>query len=710
MKATLFLALVVAAEALSLEARSGVNPLDKVFQLMDELTAKIVKEGEVEQKAYEEYVEWCDDASKSKIYEIKTLKAKKEGLEALIDKLAADIAGATDEIEKLTGSIATDEAELKDATLIREKENKEFVAAEGELMDGIDTIGRAIGILEREMAKNPAFLQTVNMSSVQKLISSISAILDAAAFSLPDQKKLLALVQQARGGQGQGDEAKAEEDEAALEGNLGAPASKTYESHSSGIVDVLEDMKEKAEGELSDLRKAESAAQHNFDMLRQALTDQIAADTKDLEDAKTFKAECEESKSTAEGDLVGTVKDLADAEKVLATAQSTCMTVAADHAATVASRSEELKVIAEAKKIVQDATSGAESQTYSFLQIESFSKLKSQADLAKLEVISLIKKLAKQHHSLALSQLASKINAVMRFDAASGDDPFVKVKGLIQELIDKLVAEGEAEAKEHGFCEAEMAKTEAKKAEIEEDIAKLTSKIDKAAAASAKLKAEVKELQAELAALAKTQMEMDKIRHEQHEDYLQAKSDLTQGLEGVRKALGVLREYYGGAFVQQPPLPKTHEKASGAGSSIIGILEVCESDFAHGLAKEESTEADAEEEYQKITQENKVTKTLKTQDVKYKTGDYKGKDKAIAELSSDKETEETELGAVLEYYAKLKDRCIAKPETYEERKRRREAEIAGLKDALNILENETVEMKASMLQRQRHGLRGAGRW
>merc|ERR1719217_774139 len=624
----------------------------------------------------------------------------KEELEATISKLTADIAGATDAIGKLAGSIATAESELKDATLIRDKERGEFTVAEGELMDGIDVLGRAIGILEREMSKNAAFLQTLDMSSVQKMVKSISVILDAAAFSLPDQKKLLALVQSQQQGE-QGDEKKAEQDEAALDEEHGAPAAATYEGHSGGIIDVLEDMKEKAEGELSDLRKAETNAQHNFDMLHQSLADEIAADTKDMEDKKSFKSECEESKSTAEGDLAGTVKDLADAEKVLATAQSTCMTVAADHAATVASRSEELKVIAEAKKIVQDATSGAESQTYSFLQIESFSKLKSQADLAKLEVISLIKKLAKQHHSLALSQLASKINAVMRFGAASGDDPFVKVKGLIQELIDKLVAEGEAEAKEHGFCEAEMAKTEAKKAEIEEDIAKLTSKIDKAAAASAKLKAEVKELQAELAALAKTQMEMDKIRHEQHEDYLQAKSDLTQGLEGVRKALGVLREYYGGAFVQQPPLPKTHEKASGAGSSIIGILEVCESDFAHGLAKEESTEADAEEEYQKITQENKVTKTLKTQDVKYKTGDYKGKDK---------ETEETELGAVLEYYAKLKDRCIAKPETYEERKRRREAEIAGLKDALNILENETVEMKASMLQRQRHGLRGTGRW
>merc|ERR1719387_964609 len=120
------------------------------------------------------------------------------------------------------------------------------------------------------------------------------------------------------------------------------------------------------------------------------------------------------------------------------------------------------------------------------------------------------------------------------------------------------------------------------------------------------------------------------------------------------------------------------------------MLEVVESDFAKNLATEETQEADAEAEYQKTTQTNKVTKTIKDQDVKYKTKEFKGLDKAISELSGDKETANTELSAVLEYDAKIKERCIAKPETYEDRKARREAEISGLKEALSILEGETV--------------------
>merc|ERR1719272_1986634 len=151
------------------------------------------------------------------------------------------------------------------------------------------------------------------------------------------------------------------------------------------------------------------------------------------------------------------------------------------------------------------------------------------------------------------------------------------------------------------------------------------------------------------------------------------------------------------AFMQQPAAPQQHAKSGGAGGSIINILEVCESDFATNLAKEETEEADAASEYEKTTQENKVSNSMKGQDVKYKGAEAVSLDKAISEFSGDRDTSNTELSAVMEYYGQIKERCIAKPETYEERKARREAEISGLKEALSILENE-----AAFLQRKRH--------
>merc|ERR1719230_1186548 len=194
--------------------------------------------------------------------------------------------------------------------------------------------------------------------------------------------------------------------------------------------------------------------------------------------------------------------------------------------------------------------------------------LQSRADLKNAEVVNIVKKLAKTQHSSALAQLASRIKAVMAYGSTGQDDVFAKVKGLIVDMIAKLEAEAKADATEKAYCDDEMAKTEEKKAEREAVIAKLTSKIDLASAKSAELKAEVKVLQAELAKLAKQQADMDAIRAEEKATYDTAKAELELGIAGVQKALGVLRDYYGGnaadfeAFMQQPAKPKKFEKAS----------------------------------------------------------------------------------------------------------------------------------------------------
>merc|ERR1719436_2330277 len=169
------------------------------------------------------------------------------------------------------------------------------------------------------------------------------------------------------------------------------------------------------------------------------------------------------------------------------------------------------------------------------------SRIQSHADLAGSEVVSIVRKLAKEHGSAELAQLASRIAAVFQYGASAGEDPFAKVKGLIKALIIKLEKEAGAEAQEKAYCDEQMAKTEAKQTELEDDVAKLTAKIDQASAASASLKAEVRELQAALAALAKLQAEMDKTRQEEKAAYDEAKADLELGLAGVRQALGVLR-------------------------------------------------------------------------------------------------------------------------------------------------------------------------
>merc|ERR1740123_771354 len=230
---------------------------------------------------------WCDDTSKNTAFAIETATKSKAQLQAKIQELTSDIQAAGSAIDGLASDIATAGSELKDATAVRGKESADFVASEKELVESIDALGRAISIVDKEMAKNPAAFAQIDPKNMNGALQAFRAILDAAALSSSDQQKLTALIQAQQGDDADDDE-------------LGSPAAAAYKTHSGNILDVLEDLKEKAEGQLNDLRKAEVNTKHNFDMLKQSLEDQTAADAKDMDNQKSGRASAQEGKGTAD--------------------------------------------------------------------------------------------------------------------------------------------------------------------------------------------------------------------------------------------------------------------------------------------------------------------------------------------------------------------------------------------------------------------------
>merc|ERR1719497_192050 len=627
------------------------SPIAKVIQMLADLQAKILAEGVESQKVYEEFAEFCEHRSKDLQYAIKTGKDDKAELEATIAKEDATAGALSEKIDELAASIASDEGDLKKATEIRATEFADFSAEEKELVEVIDMIKRAIGILEREMAKSgAAMLQLKNAGSV---VQALNVLVHASALSAQDGAKLTALIQNSR----------QEDDDA----EPGAPEAATYEGHSGGIIDTLENLLEAADGQLSDARKKETSSKNNFEMLKQSLEDEIANANKDMDDAKKSLSASGEAKAPAQGDLSVTSKALATDTATLDDLHKDCLTKAQDFEAETKSRSEELKALAEAKKILKETTGGAEAQTYGLNQ-ESFLQITSKASLAQFEAVRFVRDLARKENSRALTQLASRLDMTVRTSTA---DPFAKVKGLISDMIESLEEAADADATEKAFCDKELAETRAKKADKTAEIEKLTTKIDQMSTRSAKLKEEVAALQKALADLMSAQAAMDKLREEESEAFKKNKAELEQGLEGVKLALKVLSDYYDS--------DAAHNAAEGAGSSIIGLLEVAESDLEKELAEVIATEEMAAADYEKETKENAIDKATKEQDVKYK-----------AEAAADKTGVQAELDPVLKYLATLEDRCIAKAETYEDRKAKRVAEIAGLKEALSILEGQSV--------------------
>merc|ERR1719224_33277 len=99
----------------------------------------------------------------------------------------------------------------------------------------------------------------------------------------------------------------------------------------------------------------------------------------------------------------------------------------------------------------------------------------------------------------------------------SGADPFAKVKGMIQEMIEKLVAEAKEEAGKKAFCDKEMAETKAKREDKQDEVDDLTTKIDKAAAKIAKLKESISALETELGKIAEEQKLATEMRNTEKE-------------------------------------------------------------------------------------------------------------------------------------------------------------------------------------------------
>merc|ERR1719420_893531 len=355
---------------------------------------------------------------------------------------------------------------------------------------------RAISILEKEMSKGASMLQLQRAGSV---VEALKAMVQASAFSAADASRLTALLQSSQ-----------PDSDADTDGAVNAPDAAVYEGHSGGIIQTLEGLLEKAEAQLDTARKTETSNLHNYEILKQSLTDSIKYATEDVAKAKKCISEAEEAKAIATGDLEVTSKDLAEDIKSLADLHSECMTKAQEFEAATNSRDEELKALAEAKKVISESTGGAEAQTYDFEQVSLLQLSRSRlASGAESQAVRFIRDLARRHNFSELAQLASRMSSAIRLGTSTGDDPFAKVKGLITDLIERLEKEAAADAEQKAYCDKEMGETRANKADKEAEIEKLTTKLDQAKARSAQLKEEVATLQKELAELAKLQAEMD---------------------------------------------------------------------------------------------------------------------------------------------------------------------------------------------------------
>jgi chromosome segregation ATPase len=653
--------MVFVLAVLCLATASSVSPVQKVIQLLDELKAKVEADIAAEEKAMEEYTAWCDEESNSKEDAITSSKRTIDDLTATIEDSKGTIATLTSTVEDLTSKISASETDLADATKLRNKENADFLAAEKELVDTVDGLDRAVVVLKRNMA----FVQAGNLpkKELSLLASSLSKIIEASWVNEHDRKAVQSLLQTS-----DGDEDLSFQPQA---------TTSSYSSQSGGIVDTLEDMREKAEESLSSTRKDEMEAAHAFALLKQSLEDEISVSKKQLSQATLQKSTTEEDLHAAEEELTTTKKVLADDESYLAELKESCSAKATAWSIRQKDAGEETDAIEKAKEILSTGVKV-------FLQTSSMTRTKDE-DVEQAQrraaAVRTLRTLAKKYNTFGLLELSMSAQS----------DPFGKIRGLIESMIAKLTKEAAEEADLKSFCDEETAESKKKQADLSAKLDKTNARIAKAVASKAKLTEDIKVLEEQIAEIDAADSEATKIRGEEHEEYLKSSKDLKDSAEAVAKAISVLTEYYSSAsFVQTKEEPEFASNKGDIASTITSMLEVAESDLSKLLAETEAAESSALAAFEELTKENKVSKATKMADAKSKAQEVKSTDVALSNYKEDKTSLTSELDAVLAYLDKLKPHCETKVMSYAERKAKREAEIEGLKEALTILSEEAL--------------------
>lgn len=527
---------------------------------------------------------------------------------------------------------------------------------------------KAYSVLKRSLKSGVSLLQGGN-DEMEKVVQALSVIVEAASINPTAQNKIKSLLQA--------------DDSLSLKLQQPQAVVSAYESKSGGILDAIEDLQEKTAEELSKLRETEMDKKHQFELLAQDLTNQINTKEDMLAAAKQNEAESRAAAGAASSALAETTEALNADKEQLQSTKVGCHRAADEWVARKASAEQEVTVLQKA----MDVLSGK----FSLLQTKSTRRSlltkKSHGFEQRERAASILRQLGHKFSSFSLLQAAE----------AAQDDPFVKVRALVKDLIANLEEQGAAEASKEAKCKSDIAggtRDVKVKAEL---MKKYQTRLDSSSAKYETLGTEILDLQAEVKQMGINLQAWFKIRNEEHETNTATIKDAEESIAALNTAIGVLQEFYGTAALLQTSATQPQGETA---TVIIEYLQTAQEDFEKIRQVTETAEKTGVADYEKDVQAAKVSLAKKNALIDGKTRERAGIKVMIGQVTDDLANASKAWEAATEYLKNKKEECANKAMSYEERKRRREEEIAGLQEALEILSSDDSFLQVGFMSRQ----------
>jgi flagellar hook-basal body complex protein FliE len=501
-----------------------------------------------------------------------------------------------------------------------------------------------------------------------------------------------------------------------------------YDFHSGGIIETLEGLLNTFRERKTTLESDNETAESDFNMAMQAKLDQLKQAQESLENKQKEKTETSEDIATSQADLTETNAMLNDDRVYLKDLTEKCESKAKLWDQRSQMRADELSALTQALSVLESAvaekaeatgeggrslsqkeetkTEDKKVEPVAFVQEKVVRKMvpESDDDAQKRDrIVSLLTSAGKKLQSTVLSTLALKV---------AKDDPFKKIKGMIQELIERLLQEEADEGNHKGWCDTEISKTLKDRDYRLRDITDLHSSIEKLNARKEKLNLTKTELTEEIATLEDDLANQTAERAEEKAEHEQTIADSGEGLEAIKEAIDILDHFYktaAKALVQQPSVDDeapdagfddTYKASQGAATGILGMMEVIMGDFERTIKETTAAEEQAKRDFVEYDRETRMSIAAKTNALEATSAELEEVMDNLATAGDELRTQQELLDTAVKTWEELLPGCVADPGmSYEERVARREQELQALKDAYCILDDQEAGCSGVFLQK-----------
>lgn len=432
------IALAFLAGLLGTSSMTAPNPVQKVVRMLNDMKAEIESEMEDDKAVYEKVKCWCETGEKEKTEAIELGTSKIAALESDIEGYTGKMAELKELLKNAKDEKNKDYKALEEASGMRMKENKEFHEAETDLLGAIASCKQAIVVLSKN---NPDLLQVRSVAQKLRLVP-----VDLVSNVLNGMQSVIfkGFLQQA--------------EKADSTSFLAIPGMQSYAPQSGQIFGILKQMKEDFEKNLAETQEEEKKAVEEFELLKAAKEQEIAAGKKLVAESEASLAEFEEKHAQASEDLKDTEDQVKTDTEFLENLKKECAAADKEYALRTKARLEEITAVQdtigflngdEAHALFGKTLAGSASFLQTSSQSASESAIAAGEAWRRHRAIETLQKAALNSRSPRLVLLATSV----RLDA------FTKVKEEIDKMIAELKKQSADEIKQRDWCIAELDKT-----------------------------------------------------------------------------------------------------------------------------------------------------------------------------------------------------------------------------------------------------------